>query len=164
MQVSPTRAPSTGKVAGQLVAFFRYAATCSDTDFMEAVLEHDLSLGQIKTLSLLHEASEPLSVKELAERLGISLPSASRALDPLVRRRLVARKEDTDDRRVKRVALTARGRTLAERLIAARVSSFKSMLAEFDEDELRKLADALDAVLARPEIAHFHAPKQRSAG
>lgn len=148
-------------MAQQLVAFFRYAATCSDSDYMREVFEHDLSLGQIKTLSLLAEAPEPLSVKEMAERLNISLPAASRAVDPLVRRRLVARKEDPDDRRIKRVALTARGRTLVDRLIAARVSSFEAMLNDFSDAELRKLGTSLDAIMDRPEIAAFD-PAKRS--
>jgi DNA-binding MarR family transcriptional regulator len=129
---------------------------------MREVFEHDLSLGQIKTLSLLSEASEPLSVKEMAERLGISLPAASRAVDPLVRRHLVARKEDAEDRRVKRVALTARGHTLVDRLITARVTSFTAMLDDFSDVELRKLGTSLDAIMARPEVATFDPANRRA--
>ena len=55
------------------------------------VAEQDLSFSQLKTLLLLAEHAGTLSVKEVAERLGISLPTASRAVDPLVRRGLVAR-------------------------------------------------------------------------
>jgi DNA-binding MarR family transcriptional regulator len=160
MQSSPAgkkaaAAPSPPALARQLLGFFRYAWATSDTDFLREVSELDLTFTQFKTLMLLAHEPDELSVKEISERLGISLPAASRAVDPLVRRRLVARKEDAEDRRVKRVALTTRGRTLVDRLVAARVSSFTTMLEEFSDGELRKLGGALDAALGRPEIKPF---------
>ena len=45
-----------------------------------------------------------VSVKELAEELGLSLPGASRAVDALLQRGLVERREDEHDRRMKRAA------------------------------------------------------------
>ena len=97
-----------------LYALFTLAG---DSDFLRQVAGLDISLTQLKLLSHLHELPKPvegeeperLSVKQVAEQLGISLPAASRALDPLVKRRLVARHEDAVDRRVKRVRLTTKG-------------------------------------------------------
>ena len=94
---------------------------------MREVSEHDLTLSQLKTLSLLGELppSSPLSLKDVAERLGISLPAASRAVDPLVRRGLAERREDTEDRRIKRVRITPKGDALGQRLMAARVAALR---------------------------------------
>ena len=82
--------------------FFRYAGSTgySDGACMREVSDHDLTLSQLKTLSLLSELppASPLSLKDVAARLGISLPAASRAVDPLVRRGLVVRREDEEDR------------------------------------------------------------------
>jgi DNA-binding MarR family transcriptional regulator len=164
MQVSSV--PSTGsrpaELARQLAGFFRYVTLSSDGDFLREVAELDLSLSQLKTLSLLYEQPAPsageadyLSVKEVAERLGISFPATSRALDPLVKRRLVARREDAADRRVKRVRLTARGDALVERLYEKRVASVEALLAQFSETERDKLSDALDTILTRPEINRY---------
>jgi DNA-binding MarR family transcriptional regulator len=124
---------------------------------MREVSEHDLTLSQLKTLSMLSElaSSSPLSLKDLAERLGISLPAASRAVDPLVRRGLVERREDSEDRRIKRVSTTQKGDALVERLMAARVSALEELLSGFNSTERRKLGDALDEIMARPEIDHY---------
>lgn len=142
-------------LARQLVGFIRYAWSGSDSEFTREVAEQDLSFSQLKTLLLLAEHAETLSVKDVAERLGISLPAASRAVDPLVRRGLAERAEDQVDRRVKRVRTTRKGDRLVERLLAARLRSFERLLEGFTATERRKLGDALDEILARPEIARL---------
>src|SRR3954467_14656778 len=65
----------------------------------------DLSLSQVKMLHLLHAAGGQ-SVGDLATRLGISAATASRASDGLARAGLVERRDDPDDRRVRRVHVT----------------------------------------------------------
>jgi DNA-binding MarR family transcriptional regulator len=158
--------PRPAELARQLAGLFRYAATHSDGAFMREVSEHDLTLSQLKTLSLLGELppSSPLSLKDVAERLGISLPAASRAVDPLVRRGLAERREDTEDRRIKRVRITPKGDVLGQRLMAARVAALEELLSGFSVTERRKLGDALDEILARPEIAHYCPRKSGRAG
>lgn len=167
MQLSSSPAPALASepadLARSLAGFFRYFTLASDSDFVQQVDALELSLTQLKLVSLLYELpdpvegeeAKPLSVKDVAEKLGISLPAASRAIDPLVRRRLVARHEDPLDRRVKRVRLTARGETAAGRLRATRIAAAEAMLAGFSELEREKLADALGEVLKRPEISRY---------
>jgi DNA-binding MarR family transcriptional regulator len=133
----------------------RYAWSGSDSEFTREVAEQDLSFSQLKTLLLLAEHAGTLSVKDVAERLGISLPAASRAVDSLVRRGLAERTEDPDDRRMKQVRPTRKGDRLTERLVAARIRSFERLLEGFTATERRKLGDALDEILARPEIARL---------
>ena len=72
-----------------------------------------------------------------------------------MRRGLVERAEDPLDRRVKRVRTTEGGDRLVERLIATRIASFEQLLDGFTVTERRKLGDALDEILARPEIARY---------
>ena len=108
-----------------------------------------------------HEPAE-LSVKDVADRLGISFPAASRAVEPLVQRGFVERAEDPADRRVKRVRTTKDGDRLVERLVATRIESFEQLLEGFSATERRKLGDALDEILARPEVARY-LPKEGHA-
>jgi DNA-binding MarR family transcriptional regulator len=150
-------------LARGLAGFLRYVTLSSDGDFLQQVSDLDISLTQLKVLSHLHELPPPaegedpehLSVKQLGEQLGISLPAASRAIEPLVKRRLVNRQEDSQDRRVKRVRLTARGETAVRRLIATRLAAAEAMLASFTPSEREKLADALEEILSRPEINRY---------
>jgi DNA-binding MarR family transcriptional regulator len=148
-------APSPPALARQLLGFFRYAWATSDSDFLREVSELDLTFTQFKTLMLLAHEPDELSVKEISERLGISLPAASRAVDPLVKRGFVERDEDLIDRRVKRVRPTKQGDRLVQRLIETRIKAFEQLLGDFSVTERRKLGDALDEILARPDVARY---------
>ncbi len=165
MQVSAKQSvsPAPADLARSLAGFLRYVTLASDSNFLQQVSDLDISLTQLKVLSHLYELPVPvegeepklLSVKQVAEQLGISLPAASRAIDPLVKRRLVARHEDLLDRRVKRVRLTARGETAVGRLLATRIASAEALLGSFTVSEREKLAEALEEILSRPEINRY---------
>jgi DNA-binding MarR family transcriptional regulator len=160
MQSSPTRkqsavAPSPPALARQLLGFFRFAWASGDSEFLREASELELTFTQFKALMLLAHEPEALSVKDVSDRLGVSFPAASRAVDPLVKRGIVERTEDQLDRRVKRVRTTKDGDRLVERLIATRIKSFEQLLEGFSVTERRKLGDALDEILARPEVARY---------
>jgi DNA-binding MarR family transcriptional regulator len=79
----------------------------------------------------------------------------------MVRKKLVTRVEDANDRRVKRLALTANGRRLADRIISARLAGLEEFTGALDEDERRKLESALDALMKRPEMAEIYDSYER---
>jgi len=56
-------------------------------------------------------ADEPMSLAQLASRLGITSQGTLKIVDEMERRGYVQRKEDEADQRVRRVALTGRGRS-----------------------------------------------------
>ena len=71
-------------------------------------LPPDLTMQQVRVLG--HVAKEPgLSGHELGERLGVSVPTASGLVDRLVDKGLIARSDDPDDRRIRRLHATAEG-------------------------------------------------------
>ncbi len=78
---------------------------------MHTFEDFDYSLAQVASLLLLDEEGEK-TIKQVAEWLGRSLSTTSRLLDHLVVRRMITRREDEHDRRMKRVAITAQGRAL----------------------------------------------------
>jgi DNA-binding MarR family transcriptional regulator len=55
-------------------------------------------------------AQAPCNLSELAVQLGMSSPGALKVVDDMVAKGYVFRSADADDRRVKRLALTDRGR------------------------------------------------------
>ena len=73
--------------------------------------DFDYSLPQVASLLLLDEEGEK-TIKQVAEWLGRSVSTTSRLLDHLVVRGMITRREDERDRRMKRVAITAKGRAL----------------------------------------------------
>jgi DNA-binding MarR family transcriptional regulator len=132
------------------------------SEVFRVIDDSGLTFSQMKVLVELETAEEDArTVTALSEELGISAASASRAADGLVRKKLLTRVEDPDDRRVRRLALTAKGRELAERIISARLAGLEDFADSLEPDERQKLEAALDALLKRPEIAEIYASYER---
>ncbi len=126
--------------------------------------ESGLTFTQMKVLmTLAGSADEVLNLKPLAERLGLSLPSASRAVDELVNRELVARIEDERDRRQRRLSLTAAGEELAGEIMAARLQGLGQFAASLDEAERERLDSALSLLIERPEISDVYRRYRKAA-
>jgi DNA-binding MarR family transcriptional regulator len=150
MHASSSPAPSSperadDELAGQLLALWRAILAPSGVAAYKIFEELDLTLMQVKTLTAL--ATEELTVKDLAERLGLSLPGASRAVDGLVARGLLARREDTTDRRMKRLRCTDDGHEALERLDEARLAGVARFTAALPADQRRHLSRALQPIL-----------------
>jgi DNA-binding MarR family transcriptional regulator len=122
-------------------------------DLFEAIGAVELTLTQIKLLHHLEGQSREITLKEAAEAVHVSLPAASRMVDDLVRRGFAQRREDEDDRRMKRVCLTGDGRTVIRRLNAARLNRLEEFTQSLTQTERRSLAHALAHLLERHEIA-----------
>jgi DNA-binding MarR family transcriptional regulator len=113
----------------------------------------DLSITQMKLLHLIESAGTEKSVKELAEILGVSLPSASRAIEGLHQRGLVVRREDEQDRRMKRVHIAPAGLELVQRFQESRLTTIERFAASLSPEESAALMPALRLLLERPDIA-----------
>ncbi len=109
-----------------------------------------------------HLLPGPLTIGELAERLGITQQGASKAVSDMERRGLVRREPDGRDRRVRRVSLTS---TAIEAVVAARRS--RAGVADLIEQELgtrraasfrRALVDLLSATGADSDLRDRSVP------
>ena len=119
--VEKTAAPDVSAeaqdTAARLSALLRHVFLYDRGNQLRVIEESGLSMTQCKALlelGGLGEEAEPRQVSELAERFGVSVPSMSRAVDALVKGKLATRVEDPDDRRVRRVAITAKGKKLVD--------------------------------------------------
>ncbi len=110
--------------------------------------EVGLSFTQLKALFLLQEHSE-LTVKDIASRLSMSLAAMSRAVDGLVQRGFVARRECETDRRSRQIALLPQGRDVLGRVIAAREAALVEFASELSDAERDALHTALLPVVER---------------
>jgi DNA-binding MarR family transcriptional regulator len=125
--------------------------------FLEVIDELGLSFSQLKALQFLSTADAPeLSLKQLGDQLGLSLPAVSRAVDGLVQRGLVTRTEDVEDRRMKRVRPTKAADELIARLIDVRFAELGKFVDTLTPRERKKLADALTALYEREEFSLPH--------
>jgi DNA-binding MarR family transcriptional regulator len=133
------------ELAEGLLALWRHVLSTGTADAYAIFEELDLTLTQVKALNAL--ASRELTVKELAEQLGLSLPGASRAVDALVSRALLHRREDPDDRRQKRLLATDDGRDALRRLDEARLAGIASFAATLPPAQCKRLSAALRPIL-----------------
>jgi DNA-binding MarR family transcriptional regulator len=130
---------------------------------IRAIDESGLSFIQMKVLMTLSGAEEEQTLKPIAEGLGLSLPSASRAVDELVKRDLVVRTEHPDDRRQRLLALTDSGRELADRIVAARLEGLGQFAAGLNDEERELLSDALELLMQREDVADIYRQYRRQA-
>lgn len=120
------------------------------TEFLRRIDDLGLSLSQVKALHLLGEGEGDRTLKDLGDELGLSLPAMSRAVDALVKRGLVNRAEDAEDRRFKRVCATAAGRELTRELVGVRLAGLEEFIATLDERQRKALERALELIV--PEV------------
>lgn len=140
-------------LAGDLYALIVFLNKSCGADLFEAMGLLDLSITQVKLLHQLELAGRELTLKQAAERVLLSLPAASRTVDDLVRRGIVERHEDVEDRRMKRVSLTAKGRRVIRTVNEARLNGLEQFAQALDDDERRILGGALRKLLERGDLA-----------
>jgi DNA-binding MarR family transcriptional regulator len=145
--------------AARLSALLRHLFLFDRGNMLRVIEDSGLSMTQSKTLlelGGLGEGTEARQVSDLAETFGVSVPSMSRAVDGLVRKRLATRVEDPEDRRVRRVAITAKGTQLVNTLLVVRQAGMESFAASLTVAQRRKLDAAIDALMDREDIAEAY--------
>jgi len=92
----------------------------------------DISVSQFRALAFLHRR-DGASLSEVAEHIGLTLPSMSRMIDGLVVRNLVRRATRPRDRRRLTLSLTRRGRAMqkaaraaTQRFLAERLATLRA--------------------------------------
>ncbi|HOA24943.1 MAG TPA: MarR family transcriptional regulator [Aggregatilineales bacterium] len=93
-------------------------------------------------------AHRPGTVSELAERLGVSLPSMSTMLGTLEARGWVRRSAGKSDRRVVQIELTAAGAEVLGEMRAAIAACLRERLADLPPEDAAMLLAGLDVLRA----------------
>jgi MarR family 2-MHQ and catechol resistance regulon transcriptional repressor len=118
-------------------ALTRYAAA--------GIEETGLGLSDFGVLEvLLHKG--PLPVNTIGPIVDLTAGSISTAVDRLVAKGLVSRVESAEDRRVRIVALSARGKDLIASAFRKHSEQMKRVFSELSPEELRSLEKALKKV------------------
>jgi DNA-binding MarR family transcriptional regulator len=144
-----------------MFALASYLMRTANVGTFNAIAELDLSVTQLKALCALDAHGEERSVKVLAESMGVSLPTMSRAVDGLFERGFLLRDEDPVDRRMKRLRLTDAGRRVPLALNEARLSALNELIGSLGEEEASALEHALALILEeRADIAALRPAKK----
>lgn len=108
-----------------------------------------LGLTQTRWVTLYHlwRMGDGQAQCDLARAIGVEAPSLVRTLDQLAEQGLIERRSCDQDRRTKRIFLTAEATPLLERIDAIVAEARREMLAGLSDSEVSQL----DALLARIE-------------
>lgn len=102
-----------------------------------------LTFSQLKLLYLVAH-TDVLNIGDAAAFMGVTCGAASKAVDKLVRRRLLRRVAPQEDRRTIRLSLTESGRELMKAYLTARDHRAKAAFSQFAPEELRRTSELLD--------------------
>ena len=114
--------------------------------FASAVAEVDLAPAQARALHEL-DLEQPISMRELADRLKADPSNVTGLVDRLEARGLVERRPHPSDRRIKGLALTAAGAKLRAQLLA-HLYSAPPCVAALPARDQRVLRDILQRVIS----------------
>lgn len=158
-KVGAETSPEQQETAARLTALIRHVFLYDRGNQLQVVEDSGLSMTQCKALLELGGLGgdgETWQVSDLAEVFGVSVPSMSRAVDGLVKKRLATRVEDPNDRRARQVKITAKGKHLVDTLATIRMTGLQAFAATLSAAQRRKLDAAVDSLMDREDIAETY--------
>lgn len=138
-------APEIGAQSALLRFIQAYARFAID-DMVAALKQNELSMPQLAALQHLNAVGVQ-SVSAIADHLNLSRTATSHLVDRLVRRALVTRDENQDDRRHKSVGLSAGGHELIAELNRRSAATLTVLLQRVPQAKREALEVALLDVL-----------------
>ena len=103
-------------------------------------------MSQIGALfRLFHKGNS--AVSDIGDELGVTTAAVSQMLDRLVQQGLILRNEDPNDRRMKQIVLTDKGRLTLQEIFYARQSWLINLASALSESEKEQVVTALNVLI-----------------
>jgi DNA-binding MarR family transcriptional regulator len=112
---------------------------------MRSTRTPDLTVPQFRTMVFV-DRHIGVSLSEVAEHIGITLPSASKLVDDLIKNDLMSREEHPEDRRRVSLAVTRRGRTILEASREGTLTYLSEKLDETSQSDKEAIVKAMQAL------------------
>jgi DNA-binding MarR family transcriptional regulator len=100
--------------------------------------------------------SEGVSSADLARVLGVRPQSIVDLIQPLEKARLIRRRQDPEHARILRIALTAKGERLLERVIPAARALEEELFSDLTSQQVEHLREGLTQLLAAAQAHECH--------
>ena len=130
--------------------------------FMQSVVDEgkstksDLRISQIRAISAFRDTNS-LSMKELANNIGVNLPTMTMMIDRLIQDGMAERDRDESDRRKVIVRLTAQGEKLKAKFLSQRRKTAQVLFAGLDNQDKQELLKCLEEacrILEKSQTMH----------
>ena len=107
----------------------------------------EVTLTQYRTLVVLASRG-PQSLAELADAVDVTPPTATRMCDRLIKKGLIVRRHERDDRRLIRLTLAKDGRELVDAVTQRRRTEIAHLMEAIPQDQQAALVDSLQRLTA----------------
>ncbi len=105
----------------------------------------DLTVPQFRTLSFVNRNAGS-SLSDVADHIGITLPSTSKLVDALLKKGLITRDEHPKDRRRVQLVVTSRGQAILETSRKGTLSSLSEKLSSINADDRATIIKAMQTM------------------
>jgi DNA-binding MarR family transcriptional regulator len=143
----PATAQLIEAVVGSTRVFSRAVSSLVEDGILRGSGDRRLTATQVTVLKLIHHSGSR-TLSELAELLDVSAAAASKSVDRLARRKLLARREAKADRRHTDLTLTRLGRDVLTRYESRKTDMLARTFEQFMPEELESAARVLDRLSA----------------
>ena len=116
--------------------------------FIPSLRENGLSSQQWRVIRALNE-EEGLDITELAHRCFLLMPSLSRIIQNLEKRKLVIRSQSSSDNRKSVISITAPGKKLFQKIAPKSVERYDLITEKFGYGKLELLYELLDELIEK---------------
>jgi DNA-binding MarR family transcriptional regulator len=116
----------------------------------EPWIDLKMTIAQLKSMFFI-AAKGKTNFKKLADALGVTPPNITGIIDRLVEQGLVSRTENSEDRRIMLLQMTAKGNELIHNLHENRFQKMNILMLNMSEDEIKALAIGLKGLLKASE-------------
>ncbi len=108
-------------------------------------IELDLTIVQLKSLFFI-DYEGGTNFRKLVAAFGVTPSDLTGVVDRLVKRGLVSRKENPEDRRTRLLQVTNKGKALLDKLMESGLGRMSSILNQLSTEELTALEEGLAAI------------------
>ena len=102
----------------------------------------DFSISQFKTMGAFRKDTV-YTMGELSKNASVTMPTMTEMIDNLEREGIAERIRDSQDRRVVKVRLTAKGKKLRKKFMDKRRNELKNILSNLSKEDRGELMNAL---------------------
>lgn len=114
--------------------------------------DHAHELTMIQIAGLISIAQGRNTMGDIADELNITLPSATSLVERLVKGGYVERVQDPQDKRVVKIVLTEKGKTILKKGLEDKIEKTRFMLSKLTEEERLTMLSLLEKILSSLHI------------
>ena len=127
-----------------LLAFRREVASVCKRDG----INYELTFSQVEIFHLIKE-HQRVTMKQIAEHLKITPPSATALVSEMEKRGLVERKGDTVDRRIIHIVFTPKAKKILDKLAGRKQTILSTMVSKLSLEDQKTLERIISILLKK---------------